>query len=228
MRAAAAGQLTEARWLGDDGFARSWDPPNRRLKRSVFFLQSPAMQVERVRRAIGTPGQEWGDTETLRHLLLHAPAFRDRNLGFAILSIRRAPIKRLVPTAANNAGPIKGGMGRSREVTVGWGPRASTHILRLDTTQSLLCLYNVADYDQPQNTWHWMLVGVASTPSQPSQPSPTSSTGTTISSSFPIESYPPALFPFLRETQALEPTPSTTPTTTTTNTNTTPAPTSLR
>lgn len=186
MRDAAAEQLTEAVFGGDDGFFQNWDPPahhtvSARLRKTVAALPTTADKVVAMRQIIRTPGNDyWGETETLRHLLLHAPLFRDRALGFAVLSIRDAPVRR-PSTPAERAAALTAGKTAPTEVTVGLAPRAYTHILRLESTRHLMCLYNVGGV-------HWLLVGVAPSPDI-----------RTVASTFPIHAYPAALFSFLRE-----------------------------
>jgi hypothetical protein len=164
MRELAAAQLTPEVFGGSDGFFQNWDPPDhygRLARRRLLKMSSDAERVVAMRGIISRVGHGyWGETETLRHLLLFAPPFRDRRIGFAVVGLQDPPPGQKV------------------------GPKPFTQILRLQDTEHLMCLYHVRHGGRDE---HWMLLGVTPTDGSP-----------TIASTFPINSYPPPLLPFLR------------------------------
>jgi hypothetical protein len=173
MRQIAADQITVA---NVDAFLATWDPP-----KSILAMPKVEQRVAQAQELIRRPHGYWGEIGTLEYLLLNAPAFRDRQIGFAVISIRDRPVERRPPTETEKQTAIAHGKKPPLSIINRTEPRAYTHILRQQSTKHLLALYN-------WNSVHWLLVGVAQSPQSQ-----------TVASSFPIDSYPPALYAFLRE-----------------------------
>jgi hypothetical protein len=147
--------------------------------------------AERVRRLQATVrasgSQYWGETGTLRQLLLKAPPFADNHIGFAVLNVRSKPVAFRPLTDLEKSNYERRGIKPPRETASRWEPRVETSILRLPSTRYLMflhCLHNT----------HWVLLGYA-----PKANSPEGATEARIGTTFPITGYPDPLFPFIQE-----------------------------
>lgn len=145
-------------------------------------------RVKRLQKSIRTNGNEyWGETGTLRQLLLRSPPFVDHKIGFVVLNIRTKPVK-FRPITDNekfNYERMYPKRKAPKEVPIRWEPRVETTIIRLPDTKYLMFLHCL------ENS-HWILVGYAPDADK-------CQTETPIGSTFPIDAYPKPLFPFIRE-----------------------------
>ncbi len=134
-------------------------------------------QLQAGRTFILRPGS-WGEVSVLA-LLIHSPIARKLNLGFAILSIRNRPLP-----LTDRSEPSETRTTRSARLSLNTIPVASTHIIRRIDTKHLLMLFNV---QVGANDCHYVALGVSAAPNL--EPDTT----------FPVDSYPRALFPYLKE-----------------------------
>jgi hypothetical protein len=175
IREMAAEELT-SRTLPD--FTRYWS----------HFSAVSKLPVERQLQAGRTfilrPGS-WGEVSVLA-LLVHSPIARKLNLGFAILSIRNRPIPVAErASAGNEPDPVE--TRRSTRLSaklIPVTPVASTHIIRRLDTKHLLMLFNV---QVGANDCHYVALGVSA------------AANLAPDTTFPVDSYPRALFPYLQE-----------------------------
>jgi hypothetical protein len=127
------------------------------------------------------------------NLLVHSPIMRKLNLGFAIISLRNRPMPVPIPQPATDNEPTSDEnksepfLRRSRRLSgssVPTTPIATTQVVRRADTRHLMLLLNV---HVGKHDCHYMALGVA--PAAGIEPDTT----------FPIDSYPAALLPYLRE-----------------------------
>lgn len=145
----------------------------------VPSLEPISSLVQRLQTVIRRPGNEyWGETGTLRQLLMNSPPFADFKIGFAVLYMRDKPIAWRPITDKERAYYTKRGKPAPARIPVKWEPHAETHVIQRKDTELLMFLHCL-------NDTHWVLVGYAP--------------NTVIASTFPITSYPMPLYPFLQE-----------------------------
>jgi hypothetical protein len=167
---------------------RNWTAENK-----AAYLQS----------LIRRPGNSyWGETGTLRQLLLHHPAFRDYGIGFAVVSIRSKPIAFRAISDHESSAYVASGKQPPSTVAAKWEPRVEITVIRTKQTRFLLfmhCLENA----------HWVLLGYApailshqQVPAKgqfQSRAPQNSMPVARVASTFPLDSFPRPIHPFLRE-----------------------------
>lgn len=156
-----------------------------------FKTLTPANRLAQLQAIVRKPGGTyWGETGTLRQLLLRCPTFAERHLGFAVINIRNKPVAFRPTTVTEQNEFLKTHPNRKKpptEVATKWEPRVETTILRLPDTKYLLFLHCL------ENS-HWVLLGYA-----PNADKPEGANEARIGTSFSINNYPEPLFPFLQE-----------------------------
>jgi hypothetical protein len=156
--------------------------------------------LKHLQNLIKSPGDHyWGETGTLRNLLLNAPFFRKHQIGFAVIFIRKKPAGFRPPTEKEKAEYIARKRPVPKEVASTLEPRVETTLIRRQDTKYLIFMHCI-------DNRHWLLLGYAphladaiqKAKANPS--SPTTHVHAPIASTFPIDSFPKPLFPFIKET----------------------------
>ena len=127
----------------------------------------------------------WGETGTLRQLLLKAAPFVDYKIGFAVINIRRKPTAFRPLTDFEKSHYLAKNRQPPKEVATKHEPKPEITIFRRADTQYLLFLHVLDNV-------HWVLLGFS--PTSMVQP-----VDAPIGSTFAIDSFPKPLYPFLNE-----------------------------
>lgn len=144
-------------------------------------------KVQYMQSIIRRPGNAyWGETGTLRQLLLRSPPFLQHKIGFMVIYIRNKPVEFRPITDAEKAFYERKSRKPPKEVPSKYEPRVEMTAIRLQDTKYLMLLHCL-------DNSHWILVGYA--------PNIEKSPEAKIASTFPINSFPKPLYPFLREKQ---------------------------
>lgn len=146
-------------------------------------------RIQALQKRIRAKGNAyWGETGTLRQLLLKSPPFADNKIGFAVVNIRNKPVdfRALTPEELSRFKQLYPHRHVPKQIPVRWEPRVETTILRRPDTQYLMFMHCL------ENS-HWVLLGYAPHADQKHVAE------TRIGSTFPINHYPDPLLPFLQE-----------------------------
>jgi len=148
-----------------------------------------AKKSQYLKSIIQKPGNTyWGETGTLRQLLLKSPPFLQHKIGFVVINIRVKPIAFRPPTDSEINICEKAGRKPPKEIASQHGPRAEFTIIRLVDTKYFMFLHCL-------DNSHWILVGYA-----PATLVPTlTPTDARVASTFDINSFPRPLHPFIQE-----------------------------
>jgi hypothetical protein len=143
-------------------------------------------KVKMLQAIIRQPGNAyWGETGALRMLFLRSKPFAQHHLGFMVINIRKKPVEfRPLTEEEKKTYQLHKRRLPTNGIPTRWEPRPELTPIRRADTKLLMLLHCL-------NNSHWVLVGYA----------PNALEGTTvrIGSTFPVDSFPKPLVPFLKD-----------------------------